>query len=171
MIGVFAKRVRDQKGFTLVELLVVVAIIAILAAVLLPQLMGYTTKARVSRAMSDLATMRSIVEAYCADEGKGSYPAPDTQADDGIAKVLQVHGVKWTGDENGIKDPWGTPYWYLAPLDGENYLKFIFVSAGPDKQAANGDDVYCTNTQAPVTGDPTKADPAFSSEDAVQSAE
>ncbi|MEW5936165.1 MAG: type II secretion system protein, partial [Bacillota bacterium] len=95
MFKVLTKRMRNQKGFTLVELLVVVAIIAILAGVLLPQLMGYTTKARESRAMSDLATMRSILEAYCADEGKGSYPKPDNTADDGIAKVLQAHGVKW----------------------------------------------------------------------------
>jgi general secretion pathway protein G len=156
---VIAKRMRGQKGFTLVELLVVVAIIAILAAVLLPQLMGYTTKARVSRAMSDLATMRSIVEAYCADEGKGSYPAPDNTADGGIAKVLQAHGVKWADATAPVKDPWGSPYYYDAPLTGNNYLSFILVSPGPDKSVGTADDIYCTNTQAPVTGDPTAAQP------------
>lgn len=161
MMGVFAKRVRNEKGFTLVELLVVVAIIAILAAVLLPQLMGYTTKARVSRTMSDLATMRSVVEAYCADEGKGSYPAPDNTATNpnGIAAVLVAHGVKWTGDATGIKDPWGSPYSYDAPTTGSNYLSFILVSPGPDKTVGSPDDVYCTNQQAPVQGDPTAASP------------
>ena len=166
MIGVFAKRARGQKGFTLVELLVVVAVIAILAAVLLPQLMGYTTKARVSRAMSDLATMRSIVEAYCADEGKGSYPEPNnTQTNaKSIAAVLQAHGVKWTGvAATGVTDPWGSSYWYGAPLTAgtTNYLKFILVSPGPDKVVGNTDDIYCTSSQVPVQGDPTQADPAW----------
>ncbi|MDI7249978.1 MAG: type II secretion system protein GspG, partial [Bacillota bacterium] len=114
---------------------------------------------RASRAMSDLATMRGIVEAYAADEGKGSYPAPDNTADNGIAAVLKAHGVNWTGGTDGIKDPWGSPYWYDAPLTGSNYLKFILVSPGPDKSVGTADDIYCTNTRAPVTGNPNAADP------------
>jgi general secretion pathway protein G len=69
------KKAKKGKGFTLVELLVVVAILAILAAALLPKFLGYTDKAREAQIMADLSTMKSVVEIYAADEGAGNYPA------------------------------------------------------------------------------------------------
>lgn len=146
---------RNQKGFTLVELLVVVAIIAILAAVLMPRLLGYTNQARVSRAQSDLASMRSIVEAWAANEGQGYYPAADNTADGGIAKVLQAKGVKW-GSADGIKDPWGTPYQYQTALDANNTADqhYLIVSCGPNKTRGDDDDIYCSDNASPTQGKP-----------------
>lgn len=145
---------RDQRGFTLVELLVVVAIIAILAAVLLPKLLGYTNNARVSRAKSDLASMRSVIEAYAANEGNGYYPKADNAADDGIAKVLRAKGINWTGDVDGIKDPWGTPYQYKTGADGvgTSDQHYLIVSAGPNKNFNDADDIYCSSTYSPTVG-------------------
>lgn len=156
---------RNQRGFTLVELLVVVAIIAILSAVLLPRLLGYTNQARVSRAMSDLASMRSIVEAYAANEGQGYYPTADNSADGGVAKVLQAKGVAWATQANPVKDPWGTGYRYqTAPsASGVADQHYMVQSAGPDRSFGTNDDVYCTDTVSPRQADqnnpvPTQSD-------------
>lgn len=110
----FAGYFKNKKGFTLVELLVVVAIIAVLAAALVPRFMTYTERAREARAMADINTMRDVIIAWSADEGNGQLPinSNDPTIPNSIAAVLQKHGIKWTGDENGIVDPWGHPYYY-----------------------------------------------------------
>jgi len=108
------KDFKNRKGFTLVEMLVVVAIIAVLVAALIPRFMNYTERAREARAMADINTMRDIIIAWSADEGNGQLPinSNDPTIPNSIAAVLQKHGIKWTGDANGIVDPWGHPYYY-----------------------------------------------------------
>lgn len=59
-----------QKGFTLIELMIVVAIIGILAAIAIPQYQNYIAKSQVSRAMSEAGGLKTVVEA-CVNEGRG----------------------------------------------------------------------------------------------------
>ncbi|MEM4711332.1 MAG: prepilin-type N-terminal cleavage/methylation domain-containing protein [Candidatus Woesearchaeota archaeon] len=66
------QNIREKKGFTLVELLVVVAIIAILAAIAIPQFAAYRTKAYNSAAESDLRNFKTTLESAYVD--KQSYP-------------------------------------------------------------------------------------------------
>ena len=58
-----------QKGFTLIELMIVVAIIGILAAIAIPQYQNYIAKSQVSRVMSEIGSMRTAAET-CLNEGK-----------------------------------------------------------------------------------------------------
>jgi type II secretion system protein G len=61
-----------RKAFTLIELLIVVLIIAILAAIAIPNFMEFQTRAKVSRLKADMRTIATGLEAYCVDEG--AYP-------------------------------------------------------------------------------------------------
>jgi len=61
------KRNKKEKGFTLVELLIVVAIIAILTGIAIPNFMGARTKARVGRAFADMDTICTAEEMYELD--------------------------------------------------------------------------------------------------------
>jgi general secretion pathway protein G len=86
----------DQQGFTMVELLIVVAVIGVLAAIAIPSFDDFKSKAKCARCMGDIRTIEKEIYAYTID--KGALP-PGTD----------LSGLN-LGD---IRDPWGNPYKYL----------------------------------------------------------
>lgn len=66
---VMKKMLKNKKGFTLIELMIVVAIIGILAAIAIPNFLNYQCKARQSEAKTALGTVRTLQEAYLAEYG------------------------------------------------------------------------------------------------------
>lgn len=83
-----------QRGLTLIELMIVIAIIGVLASIAIPAYDDYTEKARVAQAVSDIASISVRVEAYWND----ARAYPENLADVGAA---------------GMLDPWENPYQYL----------------------------------------------------------
>ncbi|MDX1915737.1 MAG: prepilin-type N-terminal cleavage/methylation domain-containing protein [Methylophilus sp.] len=83
-----------NKGFTIIELLFVIAIIGILASIAIPKYADYVEKSNVSIAIQDIAMMSALIKAYDLDAGD----FPDALADIGLGNKL---------------DPWGSPYQYL----------------------------------------------------------
>ena len=122
---------RTNRGFTLLEIIVVVAIIAILAAYIAPKVAGRVDDARISKAKSDIRVLESSLELYKLDNFV--YPSSDQGLD---ALVTKPSGDVKNWREGGYikklnKDPWGNEYQYTFP--GSN-SEFDVFSLGADAQ-------------------------------------
>jgi type II secretion system protein G len=129
-------KVLKKKGFTLVELLVVVAILAVLAAILLPKFLGYADRSREATAMKDIRSMCTVVEAFAATDGNYPEASLDTDNPRSIASIMQSKGVNWTGDTTGKTDPWGNPYYYDVVDD-----YYCIASSGKNGTLGDNDDI------------------------------
>ena len=124
------KHLRNTRGFTLLEIIVVVAIIAILAAYIAPKVAGRVDDARISKAKSDIRVLESSLELYKLDNFV--YPSTDQGLDALVNKPSGENTRNWR--EGGYikklnKDPWGNEYRYAFP--GSNG-EFDVYSLGAD---------------------------------------
>ncbi len=92
--------IQKQQGFTLIELMIVVAIIGILAAVAIPAYSDYTIKAKVGNAMSSVGTLKTAVS-VCAQEAGGILTTCDTGAN-GIPVFVTTKEVASATVEDGV---------------------------------------------------------------------
>ena len=116
-------RVRDarrprrtgEEGFTLLELLVVLAIMGLLAAIVAPQVLKYLGSSRSQTAKVQIQSIGSALELYKLDVG--SYP----NAQEGLAALVAppANVAGWNGpylkNATALQDPWGQPYHMRAP--------------------------------------------------------
>ena len=128
----------SQRGFTLVEMLLVVVIIGILAGVVAVRLSGRSEEARIVRAKADLGGNLSLaLDLFEQDAGR--YPTNE----EGLDALVEDPGLPgWRGPylKTGLKpDPWGTPYHYSVNPDDP--AMYVVVSAGPDRRLSTQDDI------------------------------
>ena len=108
---------RTSRGFTLIEVMVVVVILGILAAVVVPRVMSRPDEARVVKAIQDLRAIGAALDLYKLD----NFQYPTTAQ--GLEALVKrpaglASGAKWRSEGYlaGLpKDPWGREYHYLQP--------------------------------------------------------
>ncbi len=120
---------RGHRGFTLLEIIVVITIIAILAAYIAPKVAGRADDARISKAKNDIQVLESALELYRLDNF--SYPTTEQGLRALVEKPADAKNWKAGGYVKKLrKDPWGNDYHYARP--GRDGAEYEIYSLGAD---------------------------------------
>lgn len=129
---------RNSEGFTLVELLVVLAIIGLIAAIATPQVLRYLGAAKVDTTKAQIRNIQSALELYYIDSGR----YPSTEEGLSALETKPDSNAGWNGPYlkkgGGLKDAWGNAYKYESPFGDK---QFEIISLGRDgREGGEGQD-------------------------------
>ncbi|MDP1564574.1 MAG: type II secretion system major pseudopilin GspG [Pirellulaceae bacterium] len=133
---------RHRQGFSLVELMIVLAILVLLAGLVLPRLLGQQNKADIKATQTQISNFKQALQNYAIDVR--TYPDTET----GLKALVtrpenEQQARKWDGSyiEEVPVDPWGNAYNYeFPPSQGSSDFPNIW-SNGPDGESGTDDDI------------------------------
>jgi len=130
---------RGKKGFTLIEIMLVVVIIGILAAVIGPRLSGKTNTAKIKATKSSIESLKTVLGMF--EMHAGRYPTTDEGLQALLEKPGDLNDDEWDGPylKEWPKDSFGEDFIYRSP--GEVNADFDLISKGPDKKEGTDDDI------------------------------
>ena len=122
---------RRARGFTLIEIMVVVVILAILGTLVAPQILGRIDEARITKAREDMKLYESALDLYRMDNFR--YPTSEQGLDALVHRPNDPNLKNYKPDgyvKQVVKDPWGHDYVYVAP--GTGGAPYDLMSFGAD---------------------------------------
>ena len=130
---------QPEKGFTLIEVLLVMVILTVLAAVVVPKFTKRSEQARITAAHTDIANLEVALDAYEVDNGQ--YPSKS----EGLNALIENRSntTSWKGPylkRSVPADPWGNSYVYTQP-GRHNTYGYDLYSFGSDGREGGGDDI------------------------------
>jgi general secretion pathway protein G len=127
---------KGERGFTLVEMLVVITIIGLIMALVGPRVLNYLSESKVKAARIQIESLSSALDLFYLDNGR--YPS----SAEGLSALVQrpANSASWNGPYlktvSVPVDPWGRPYLYRAPAD---HAPYEIASYGPSgEQGGSG---------------------------------
>jgi general secretion pathway protein G len=116
-------RMRDRAGFTLIEIMVVIVILGLLAALVVPKLVGRTEEAKKTQARVQIKNLQQAIELFKLDNG--FYPGSD-QGLEALVRAPESGRIPKNYRKGGYidrvpKDPWSNPYVYASPGQRGDY--------------------------------------------------
>jgi general secretion pathway protein G len=138
------RRKKDNRGFTLIELMVVIVILGILAGLIIPRIMGRPDEARQAKARIQIQAIETALKLYKLDNG--NYPTTE-QGLKALVEPPAVGALAKNWREGGYlekgkvpKDPWGNDYLYLCPgTKGDFDLLSLGADGEPGGDGKNKD--------------------------------